>query len=114
MKVADEMVEAASEAAFWQDDLGGHVKGPWTWDTIPEEGRENYRTMIRAALGAIDDPDPNPFADPRMWKHPIPVETVIAAAILKAKAEGAEICPNCCPACHRHGGTFCHCTVEES
>lgn len=112
MRFSDEMVEAGAKAAFWQDDLGGHVKGPWTWETIPEEGRMNYRAMMTAALEAVTDPDPNPFDDPRMWKNPIPVETVIAAVILKAKSEGADICPDCCPMCHRHGGTFCHCKED--
>ena len=53
MRFSDEMVEAGAKAAFWQDDLGGHVKGPWTWETIPEEGRMNYRAMMTAALEAI-------------------------------------------------------------
>ena len=90
MRFSDEMVEAGAKAAFWQDDLGGHVKGPWTWETIPEEGRMNYRAMMTAALEAVTDPDPNPFDDPRMW----------------------NICPDCCPMCHRHGGTFCHCKED--
>lgn len=51
-EITDEMVERGAEAAFWQDDVGGHIKGPWTWATIPEEGRENYRQMVRAALSA--------------------------------------------------------------
>ena len=29
------------------------IKGGWTFDTIPEEGRENYRKMVRAVLTAI-------------------------------------------------------------
>jgi hypothetical protein len=45
-------VEAAAREAFWTDDLGGHIKGKHTWDSIPDEGRENYRTMIRAAIRA--------------------------------------------------------------
>jgi hypothetical protein len=49
------LVEKAAEAAFWQDDLGGHVRGRWTWDSIPEEGRENYRTTIEAALRVVVD-----------------------------------------------------------
>lgn len=53
MKITEEMVEAGAKAAFWQDDLGGHIKGPWTWETIPEEGRMNYRAMMTAALEAI-------------------------------------------------------------
>jgi len=47
-----EQVEAGARAAFFQDDLGGHIKGKWTFDTIPEGGRENYREMVRAVLGA--------------------------------------------------------------
>jgi len=46
------MVERAAREAFWIDDLGGHIKGRHTWDSIPEQGRVNYRTMIRAALTA--------------------------------------------------------------
>lgn len=60
-QVAGEMVDAASvEAAsremFWADDLGGHHKPgyqPHTWENIPEVGRENYRTGIRAALAVV-------------------------------------------------------------
>ncbi len=51
-EVTDEMVDRGAEAAFFQDDLGGHIKGRWTWATIPEEGRENYRAMVRAVLEA--------------------------------------------------------------
>jgi hypothetical protein len=32
----------------WADDMGGHIKGRWSWETIPEEGRENYRRLVRA------------------------------------------------------------------
>lgn len=46
-------VEAGAQAAFWEDDMGGHIKGSFTWDTIPEEGRENYRKMVRAVLTAV-------------------------------------------------------------
>lgn len=56
---SDEAVEAAARDAFWRDDLGGHIKGRWTWDTIPDEGRDNYRAMSCAALiaaYAIDAP----------------------------------------------------------
>lgn len=45
-------VERMSREVFWVDDQGGHIKGRWTWDTIPEEGRENYRRLIRVALTA--------------------------------------------------------------
>ena len=45
-------VEAAAKEAFFVDDLGGHIKGRWTWDTIPEGGRENYRKLARAILNA--------------------------------------------------------------
>lgn len=51
-RLAPEVIEAAARAAFFEDDLGGHVKGKWTYDTIPDEGRENYRKMVRAALQA--------------------------------------------------------------
>lgn len=50
----DTLLAAARErgmrAAFFQDGLGGYVKGPWTFDTIPEEARENYRKMVAAVL----------------------------------------------------------------
>lgn len=47
-----EAIEDAARDAFWTDDLGGHIKGGWTWDTIPDLGRANYRTMALAALAA--------------------------------------------------------------
>lgn len=50
--IDDAMVERAAREAFWADDIGGHIKGDHTWESIPEEGRDAYRTMIRAALGA--------------------------------------------------------------
>jgi hypothetical protein len=50
--LSDELVEKAAREAFWADDMGGHIKGRWTWDTIPEEGRENFRTMVSAVLKA--------------------------------------------------------------
>lgn len=50
--ITDEMVERGAEAAFFQDDLGGHIAGRWTWATIPDDGRENYRRMVRAVLAA--------------------------------------------------------------
>lgn len=49
-------VEAAARDAFWRDDVGGHIRGRWTWDAIPEEGRENYRATIREAITAAMDP----------------------------------------------------------
>jgi hypothetical protein len=55
MLTSDEAVEAAAREAFWQDDVGGHIKGRWTWETIPDDGRENYRQMVRAALAAAAD-----------------------------------------------------------
>src|SRR5436305_1109158 len=59
---SDREIEAAAREAFWTDDLGGHIKGRWTWETIPEEGRENYRKMVRAVLSAAATarPDPTP------------------------------------------------------
>ena len=52
INITTEMVEAAAKEAFFVDDLGGHIKGRWTWDTIPEEGRENYRKLSRAVVTA--------------------------------------------------------------
>ena len=49
---SDEAIERAAREAFWTDDVGGHIRGSHTWESIPEKGRENYRTMIRAALKA--------------------------------------------------------------
>lgn len=49
---SDAMVEAGAREAFFTDDAGGHIRGGHTWDTIPEVGRENYRTMVRAVLHA--------------------------------------------------------------
>lgn len=46
------MVEAGAREAFFTDDAGGHIRGGYTWDTIPEIGRQNYRTMVRAVLHA--------------------------------------------------------------
>lgn len=50
-------VEAVARAAFDADSLGGHHKGgPWTWESIGEDGRVNYRALaelsLRAAHGA--------------------------------------------------------------
>ena len=50
--LSDEAVEAAARAAFFHDDLCGHIKGRWTWDTIPDDGREAYRAMVRDTLSA--------------------------------------------------------------
>lgn len=53
-------VEAAAREAFWTDDVGGHHKAgsrPHTWENIPEVGRENYRTMVRAVLAAAEECD---------------------------------------------------------
>lgn len=53
--ISDEAVEAGAQAAFFTDDLGGHHKigyQPHTWDNIPEEGRKNYRDMVRSVLVA--------------------------------------------------------------
>jgi len=46
------MVEAGAREAFFTDDAGGHIRGGHSWDTIPEIGRENYRTMVRGVLHA--------------------------------------------------------------
>lgn len=46
------VIDAAAAQAFRVDDLGGHVKGRWDWDTIPAEGRRNYRSLVVAALDA--------------------------------------------------------------
>jgi hypothetical protein len=48
-----QVIEACASEAFWTDDIGGHHKPgrvPHTWENIPEEGRENYRTLVRAVL----------------------------------------------------------------
>lgn len=50
--ITKEQVEAGAREAFFTDDVGGHILGGYTWDTIPEEGRENYRIMVRAVLHA--------------------------------------------------------------
>lgn len=50
-----ELVECCAAEAFFTDDIGGHhAQGPspHTWENIPEEGRENYRTLVRAVLDA--------------------------------------------------------------
>jgi hypothetical protein len=49
----DEDVQRGAEAAFFSDMIGGHHNGLFTWDSIPEEGRENYRTMMRHVLAAV-------------------------------------------------------------
>lgn len=49
----DEDVRRGAEAAFFYDMIGGHHNGLFTWDSIPEEGRENYRTMMRHVLAAV-------------------------------------------------------------
>jgi hypothetical protein len=55
VEFTDEDVERAAKEAFWTDDMGGHHKPgtrPHTWENIPEVGRENYRTLVRAVLRA--------------------------------------------------------------
>lgn len=59
--ITDDMVERAAEAAFFRDDLGGHIPGRWTWSTISDEGRENYRLMVREVLAAALGPGELPF-----------------------------------------------------
>lgn len=49
---SDAMVEAGAREAFFTDDAGGHIRGGFTWETIPEVGRENYRKMVRGVLHA--------------------------------------------------------------
>ena len=51
-EITPEMVEAGAREAFFTDDAGGHIRGGFTWDTIPEVGRENYRAMVRGVLHA--------------------------------------------------------------
>jgi len=63
---SDEAIERAAREAFWTDDMGGrHKPGrqPHTWENIPEAGRENYRTLVRAVARALldrDAPEPSP------------------------------------------------------
>lgn len=52
MNIPAQAVEAAAKEAFFVDDLGGHIAGRWTWDTIPDDGRENYRKLALAVLNA--------------------------------------------------------------
>jgi len=51
--VSDEDVERAAQDAFFTDMIGGHHNGLFTWETIPEEGRENYRKMVTSVLAAV-------------------------------------------------------------
>lgn len=53
-----DLIENAAREAFWADDTGGHIRGRWTWDTIPAEGQENYRKLVRAVLAALGDTVP--------------------------------------------------------
>jgi len=46
------MIDAAAAQAFRTDDLRGHVRGGWDWDTIPASGRRNYRALVVAILDA--------------------------------------------------------------
>ena len=47
----DAMVEAGAQAAFFTDDVGGHIRGDRnTWESISEIGRSNYRAMVRSVL----------------------------------------------------------------
>ena len=50
---SDEDVEHGAREAFFTDMIGGHHNGLFTWDSIPDEGRENYRVMIRHVLAAV-------------------------------------------------------------
>ena len=51
MRITDEIVEAAARDAFLSDAINGHHKGGiYTWESIPEIGRENYREMTRMML----------------------------------------------------------------
>lgn len=52
MKLDETAVEAAAREAFWSDDVGGHVRGHWTWETIPEQGRQEYRRLVTATITA--------------------------------------------------------------
>jgi hypothetical protein len=50
---SDDAIEQAAREAFWTDDVGGHIKGHWTWEKLPEDGRENYRKMVRGVIHAL-------------------------------------------------------------
>lgn len=67
--ISEGMIERAAVAAFNRDTLDGHHKGGvWTWESIPEQGRCNYRLTVRAALEA----HPAPASLPRQPRptHP--------------------------------------------
>jgi hypothetical protein len=49
---AEEVVERAARAAFQYDADNGHHRRPFSWDEIPEAGRDNYRELARAVLRA--------------------------------------------------------------
>jgi hypothetical protein len=49
---AADLLDVCARAAFMRDDLAGHVRGPWTYDTIPAEGRREFRATAVAVLNA--------------------------------------------------------------
>lgn len=50
-QMTDADIDRLASAAFECDRRAGHHKGgPWTWHMLSEEGRENYRALIRAVL----------------------------------------------------------------
>ncbi len=51
-----DLIERVAMAAFASDSDGGHHRGgPWTWQTIGEGGRENYRRLAKVTLGVVVD-----------------------------------------------------------
>lgn len=53
-EISDENLERLASAAFESDRRGGfHKGGPWTWHMIGEDGRQNYRRLIRAVLAEL-------------------------------------------------------------
>lgn len=44
----------ASAAFEWDTRNGHHSGGPWTWHMIGDDGRENYRGLVRAVLVELE------------------------------------------------------------
>ena len=62
-EIPEALVEKAAREAFMSDDLAGHHRhngspfnySPFTWESIPEVGRENYRRMVRDIFAVTAD-----------------------------------------------------------
>ena len=47
-------IDQAAQAAFFSDVVGGHIRGNASWGSIPQVGRDNYRTLVTEILNSYE------------------------------------------------------------